>query len=223
VPDPELTPVLRSGGAPGDLGRRVRRRRESLGLDGRELASRAAAHPAYLEYLETQPGRPSWETVERLARALDTTAEELLGARPSEVDGGPLPYGPAAGTRLEVLSPNECWALLVPRGVARVVVPGDRPALRVVDYATADGLLAFSVPATGVVAGAAQSVRHLLMEVDHLDEVSREGWSVVVEGPARVLESSDLLQQAWPWPRQEGALLVGTAPVSLTGRRLAPR
>ena len=65
---------------PGDLGRRVRERRERLGLPLAELARRAGMAPGYLEYVESRPGaNPGAAAIARLAAALETTSAALRG------------------------------------------------------------------------------------------------------------------------------------------------
>lgn len=63
-----------------DLGRRVKQRREALGMTRDELASRAQLAPGYLEYLEERQAYPTYECIADLADALDTTVSALEGA-----------------------------------------------------------------------------------------------------------------------------------------------
>ncbi|MGC5014319.1 pyridoxamine 5'-phosphate oxidase family protein [Streptosporangium sp. DT93] len=74
--------------APGDLGRRIARRREDLGLTREELALRAGIDPGYLAYLEEAVASPNPGTVNRVATALDTRPEELLGGSTGPPPGG---------------------------------------------------------------------------------------------------------------------------------------
>jgi transcriptional regulator with XRE-family HTH domain len=55
------------GQHPGDLGRRVRHRREELGLTRAELANRAGLKEAAIGYIEDQPAMQRPEIVLRLA------------------------------------------------------------------------------------------------------------------------------------------------------------
>ena len=63
-----------------DIGRKVRARRLELLLSREELARRAGINPGYLETLETSFCYPGYETVFRLADALETTVPALLGS-----------------------------------------------------------------------------------------------------------------------------------------------
>jgi transcriptional regulator with XRE-family HTH domain len=65
---------------PGDLGRRIAARRRQLSWSRAELAARAGLSVAYLTYLETRPALVTMTCLLRLADALETTAEALLGA-----------------------------------------------------------------------------------------------------------------------------------------------
>jgi predicted transcriptional regulator len=66
---------------PGDLGRRVSRRRKDLKLTRRQLAELAGLSVPYLEQLETRPALPTQAALRQLAGALQTTPESLLDAR----------------------------------------------------------------------------------------------------------------------------------------------
>lgn len=115
------------------MGRRLRRVRESMGLTRAEVSARARMDEGYLTYLEESAAHPSVETLLKLARAVDTTPEELLGVRP---DPRPGPYGPAAGNRTGELTPERCWELVGSRGVGRVVLPARRAASRRCGWST---------------------------------------------------------------------------------------
>jgi transcriptional regulator with XRE-family HTH domain len=64
-----------------EIGRRVRAQRKALGLSQMELASRAAMTAPRLCDLERgqNPRGPAPETLERLAAALGTNVQQLLG------------------------------------------------------------------------------------------------------------------------------------------------
>lgn len=71
------------------FGRRVRARREELGLTQEELAHRASINRTYIGSLETGQRNPSLDTIARLAAALDTDAAELVkGAQAESGRGG---------------------------------------------------------------------------------------------------------------------------------------
>lgn len=66
---------------PSDLGRRIRERREKLGLTLTELHQRSGISKSYLSNLETRPehSKPSAKTLYAIGKALNVTMSELLG------------------------------------------------------------------------------------------------------------------------------------------------
>jgi transcriptional regulator with XRE-family HTH domain len=64
---------------PGDLGRRVTARRRELGLTRAELAARSGMAVSYLAYLEQHAADVGYDGLMRLADALGTTPDALLG------------------------------------------------------------------------------------------------------------------------------------------------
>lgn len=63
-----------------------------------------------------------------------------------------------------------------------------------VDYAAGDGVLVTSVGLGSGVATAARRGDRVLVEVDQLDPAHPSGWSVLLSGPARVVEAGEPLQ-----------------------------
>ena len=102
-PQGSAAPML--AGGPGDLGRRLSRRREDLQLSRRQLAELAGVSVPYLEYLETHPATPTQAALRRLAVALQTTPETLLGAG---TGGPPGRSGHPGHPVLQTLTPVEC-------------------------------------------------------------------------------------------------------------------
>lgn len=62
------------------LGARIRRRRESLGLSQREVAEKVGTDRANITRIEGGLVSPTWVTVEKIARALKTTPSDLIAA-----------------------------------------------------------------------------------------------------------------------------------------------
>ncbi|WP_436763051.1 pyridoxamine 5'-phosphate oxidase family protein [Streptosporangium sp. V21-05] len=215
---------------PGDLGRRVSRLRESLGLSREQLAGRAGVDLGYVEYLEESAASPAAETVSRLASALEVGVEELLGATAD------LPPGrgrPAAGPVLERLTERECLRLLSPGGVGRVAFndPGG-PAILPVNYVLRDGSIVFRTAFGGPLDEALRTgVRGVELkigfEVDRIDEAGRAGWSVLVRGGAHHVSSEEAEEHAvaaasgvQPWAGGDRELYVTIVPAEITGRRI---
>src|SRR5919204_973412 len=64
---------------PGDLSKRITRRRAELHLSQAQVAAQAGLSLRYLEYLERYPARPAPAALRRLAAPLRTTPAPLLG------------------------------------------------------------------------------------------------------------------------------------------------
>ncbi|MEU8349334.1 MULTISPECIES: pyridoxamine 5'-phosphate oxidase family protein [unclassified Streptomyces] len=168
---------------PGAIGRRVARHRERLGLGRDELAARAGMAPGYLRYLEEQPADPGGPGLLRLAAALETSVDELLGraARPRPFSGAD-----PARPELDALTPGDCLARLAAHSVGRVAVPTpEGPAIVPVPYRLDGDTILFRAAEDAVAAGAPG--HEVAFEVDHVDEASGRGWSVLVVGPARAV------------------------------------
>lgn len=86
------------GKGPGEVGEQIRRRREEQGLTLKELAGRLGVHFTTVSSWERGRSMPGYESMPRLAVALETTTRDLFGAlweggEPLREPGGlrPLP------------------------------------------------------------------------------------------------------------------------------------
>ena len=223
-PAPDTAP---QAGAPnpGDVGRRVAVERRRHGLSRGEAARRARMSPDYLAYLEEHPADPTVATLIRLADALGTTVTALRGAG---IDTPPGQGHALLHPHLRDLTPEECRALLSTHGVGRIAVttPGGRPAIIPVNYEIVDDTIVFRT-APGSVAAAAVGT-DAAFEVDHMDDASSQGWSVLAVGPASAVTETAavrrLVQHAHtaPWAGGKREMWVAIRPVRLTGRRITP-
>jgi transcriptional regulator with XRE-family HTH domain len=69
------------------IGRRVRERRERLGLSQEQLSERAGLHWTYISGVERGRRNPSLNTLARLAKALAVSLPRLVSnLRPSEAE-----------------------------------------------------------------------------------------------------------------------------------------
>jgi nitroimidazol reductase NimA-like FMN-containing flavoprotein (pyridoxamine 5'-phosphate oxidase superfamily) len=210
---------------PGDLSKRIARRRAELRLSTAQVAARARISRRYLEYLERYPASPGPAVLRQLAAALQTTPAALLGA------GSDAP--PGRGPRqddglIQRLSPGECRRLIAPGGIGRVA------------FSTASGPVV--LPVNFTVVGTSIVIRtdpgtliethgddRAAFEVDHVDEVLREGWSVLIRGQAhRVLQPGELrhVQEeatVAPWVSGTRDVYVRIVPDRITGRRILGR
>jgi len=133
-------------------------------------------------------------------------------------------------SRLEKLSPYDCWQLVTqaggPDGIARVVwSSADGPAILPVNFTLADGFLWFQTTEGSRLARECAD-QTVLVEVDDIDLASHSGWSVVVRGVATSVpleQDPGLLGSLLVWPSGPRELLLKVEADELTGRRLTTR
>lgn len=152
------------------------------------------------------------------AAGRDAPGGEPRGRKPS----GPPP---AAGGRLRVLTPEECFGLLEPGGVGRVGFSSvDGVVMLPVNFAVAGKAIIFRTGPDTLLA--AHGNAPVSFETDHLDEAHREGWSVLVQGYAhevsderevRRLERATRLE---PWADGARDVYVRITPSRISGRRI---
>ena len=86
-------------------------------------------------------------------------------------------------TRIEVLDRDRCLELLASGNVGRVaVIAGREPVIFPVNYALHDGNILFRT-ATGTKLQSVVWGTRVSFEIDDLDPIEREGWSVAAVGP----------------------------------------
>jgi transcriptional regulator with XRE-family HTH domain len=207
---------------PGDLSKRVARRRAELHLSKAQVAARAGMSLRYLEYVERYPARPDHGALRRLAAALQTTPAALLGAGTQAPPSyGRLP-GPPVITKL---MPAECRRLIAAGGVGRIAfctLCG--PVVLPVNFAVVASTIVIRTGKGTVLEGHADE--QVAFEVDHIDEALSQGWSVLVRGMAhRVAHPAELNivrrgAAIWPWPGGDRDIYVRIVPDTITGRRI---
>jgi nitroimidazol reductase NimA-like FMN-containing flavoprotein (pyridoxamine 5'-phosphate oxidase superfamily) len=182
--------------------------------------------PEYLAYLETSPTPdPSRGALTRLAAALGTTPEALSGAG---LAAPPGQHGAERHATLEVLTEQECLAYIRPGGVGRFLYNAERGPVAVpVNYALLDDAVVFRSDDRTAAAGAVSQQR-VSFDVDHIDDVLSEGWSVLVSGIATILTHPEDLCAAnglkiEPWPAGERNAYIRLVPEQITGRRIRIR
>ncbi|MCK2215931.1 pyridoxamine 5'-phosphate oxidase family protein [Actinomadura sp. ATCC 31491] len=211
----------------GDLGRRLIHHRERLGLTRDQVAERAEMSPGYLKYLEENADTPDTGALYRLADALGTTTDELLGGGRDRPPG----HGPArAHPSLEVLDEEECRRLIQPGGIGRVAFSGSHgPTVLPVNYKVHEGAVVFRTAYGGPLdrdlrSGVAGVDIKIAFEVDRIDEAAREGWSVLVQGAAHHVPEEEAAAVTGagvtPWAGGERHLYVRIVPQQITGRRI---
>lgn len=221
IPPNTLSPAADS--AQGDIGRRIARRREEMGLTREETAARAGTAPGYIKYIEDQPtATPGIGVLIRLADVLGTSVTALRGG------GADPPPGAGRAARhpeLLVLDTEECRARLSTHGVGRLAVDTPSgPYIGPLNYSVVDGAVVCRT-APGSIPAAADGAR-VAFEVDHIDEALSRGWSVLVRGrartvtdPAAVRRLEELAYSA-PWVGGEGLVWLSIDTADISGRRI---
>lgn len=207
----------------GDLGRRVTRRREELGLTVEELARRAKVAPEYLDYIERNTPVVTTETLVDLARALKISAWALLGEESAWPSTPAMPRPQRPGSRLEGLSEAECRRLIAPGGTGRVIFMTSRgPAAVPVNYAIYRGQIVFRTAEDGGLAALAGN--EVGFEIDEIDAERQQGWSVLAVGRlARIInptEHSDVHKLVRPWAGEDRRLGLRLEIERISGRRV---
>jgi nitroimidazol reductase NimA-like FMN-containing flavoprotein (pyridoxamine 5'-phosphate oxidase superfamily) len=132
---------------------------------------------------------------------------------------------------MEKLDEAECMRLVSTAVVGRLAFVGQYDlTVLPVNFTVADGAILFRTTQDGLTdadlrTGIAGADYKVAFEVDHLDEATREGWSVLIQGPAHRLDADAEPAAArtagvQPWPGGEKNQLVRITPVRVTGRRL---
>jgi nitroimidazol reductase NimA-like FMN-containing flavoprotein (pyridoxamine 5'-phosphate oxidase superfamily) len=132
---------------------------------------------------------------------------------------------------LEELDEAECLRLIAPGGVGRLVFAGqfDLTVLPV-NYKLHNGAILFRTAAQGTTdedlrTGITFADYRVAFEVDDIDAEAREGWSVLVQGPAHHLDSEAEQAEAMavgvtPWAGGDRDHFIRITPVRITGRRI---
>ena len=129
---------------------------------------------------------------------------------------------------LATLSPDECRALLVthrPRLGRLAFVAGEWPHVLPMNFAL-DGDVVYFRSAAGSKLDAALRSDRVAFQVDELDEVWEEGWSLLALGRLRVVEDPDELARVrqlplLPWASGDKPYFLRLEIISLSGRRIA--
>ena len=132
---------------------------------------------------------------------------------------------------LEQLDESECLRLIAVGGIGRIAYTGkyDLTVLPV-NYKLHDGAILFRTSADSLTSdelrtGQARSEYRVAFEVDDFGHETRDGWSVLVQGPAHHLddeaERADALGAGVEaWPGGEHDHFIKISPMRVTGRRI---
>lgn len=132
---------------------------------------------------------------------------------------------------LDILDEAECVQLIAAGGIGRLVFAGrwDLTVLPV-NYKLHDGDILFrtaqdSPTDEDLRTGIAHAEYRVAFEIDDFDFQAREGWSVLVQGPAHHLDtdaerSAAIAAGVEPWPGGPREHFIRIHPARITGRRI---
>jgi nitroimidazol reductase NimA-like FMN-containing flavoprotein (pyridoxamine 5'-phosphate oxidase superfamily) len=138
-----------------------------------------------------------------------------------------------ADRMIEELDEAESLLLISTGGIGRIAYQSRfGPAVLPVNYQWHDGAVVFRTTRhsaldedlqTGITGGDYE----VAFEIDEIDAVRRQGWSVLLQGPAHHVDSEAERKSAEqagvePWPAGERELFVRIVPHRITGRRITP-
>ena len=131
---------------------------------------------------------------------------------------------------IEELDEDQCLSLIAGGGIGRIAYASRfGPAVLPVNYALQDGAVVFRTAAHGPLdedlrTGIADADYKVAFEIDSIDSAAREGWSVLIQGPAHHVTGSgeDAVRQAGieSWAPGDRELFVRIVPSRITGRRV---
>lgn len=133
---------------------------------------------------------------------------------------------------IEELDEDECLALIAPGGVGRIGYSSRfGPVVLPVNYALQDGAVVFRTAEHGPLdedlrTGIAHADYQVAFEIDSIDLAGRQGWSVLIQGPAHHVsgegESAVRAAGVQSWAPGDRELFIRIVPSRITGRRVTP-
>lgn len=134
---------------------------------------------------------------------------------------------------IETLDEAECLRRISPGGIGRIAYQS-RFGLAVlpVNYRMLDGAVLFRTAEHSPMdedlrTGIAGADLHVAFEIDDIDAANRQGWSVLIQGAAHLVQPGAEREAALragvdPWPGGERELFVRIVPARMTGRSIVP-
>ena len=130
------------------------------------------------------------------------------------------------------LDSAECLRLISPGGIGRIAYNSRfGPAVLPVNYKWHDGAIVFRTTRHSALdedlqTGISGGDYLVAFEIDEIDVPGRQGWSVLIQGPAHHV-SGDERESAEragvePWPAGDRELFIRIVPNRVTGRRIKP-
>jgi uncharacterized protein len=124
----------------------------------------------------------------------------------------------------EALGREQCLDLLESNHLGRVAwQAADLPQILPVTYAMHQGSVYFRTTPDGILSELAQPTR-VALEVDELDQQTRSGWSIVLQGRTSAVSEPDALADLWaadslvPWAGGNRTLFICIRPDRVSGR-----
>jgi len=100
-------------------------------------------------------------------------------------------------SEFRAISPARCQELLESQSVGRLAwQAADGPQILPVTYAWHEGTIIFRTSPYGVLSELIRPTE-VALEIDDLDQKTRQGWSVVVQGRAQGVAEPDQLVKMW--------------------------
>ena len=126
--------------------------------------------------------------------------------------------------RFDVIGREQCLDLLATNHLGRVAwQAADLPQILPVTYAMHQGSVYFRTTPDGILSELAQPTR-VALEVDELDQQTRSGWSIVLQGRTSAVTEPDAVAGLWaadslvPWAAGNRTLFICIRPDRVSGR-----
>ncbi len=134
---------------------------------------------------------------------------------------------------IEELDEAESLRLIAPGGIGRIAYTSRfGPAVLPVNYKWHDGAIVFRTTRHSALdedlqTGISGGDYMVAFEIDEIDTPGRQGWSVLIQGPAHHVAAEAERQAAEAagiesWPAGERELFLRIVPHRITGRRIKP-
>ena len=130
------------------------------------------------------------------------------------------------------LDEAESLQLIAHGGIGRIAYESRfGPAVLPVNYQWHDGAIVFRTARHGALdedlqTGIAGGEYKVAFEIDEIDTPGRQGWSVLIQGPAHHVTEAErdaaIEAGVEPWPAGDRELFVRIIPTHITGRRISP-
>ena len=133
---------------------------------------------------------------------------------------------------MEELDEDQCLALIAGGGIGRIAYTSRfGPAVLPVNYVWRDGAVMFRTAENSPLdedlrTGIADADYRVAFEIDSIDLAARQGWSVLIQGPAHHVTGAeeDAARETGveAWAPGDRELFVRIVPSRITGRRVGP-